>query len=69
MIEWEWCVGFFIVGIVIGLWFSRFMTDIKWSENAYGPQRILFNKRFYKVYEIDHSVSWDYLNHHIPHES
>ena len=69
MVELEWCVGFFVIGIILGIWFGQFVVNIRWSENAYGPQRFLYNKRFYKVYEIDHSVSFDYLNEHIPHET
>jgi hypothetical protein len=37
---------------------GAFLTNCKWMFNAEEPQRILYNKKYYKVIKIDSEGSW-----------
>lgn len=52
MIEWKLCVGFFIVGVIVGIWIGQFATNHRWKLNADEPMRILYKGLFYKVVRI-----------------
>jgi len=52
MIEWEWCVGFFIIGVIVGIWFGQFVTNSRWVWNADAPMRIMHKGWFYKVVRL-----------------
>lgn len=57
-------VVFWIIGVLIGLLIGKFLADYHWSSNAYGPQRNLYNGRFYKVIEIKSKTSWENADIH-----
>jgi hypothetical protein len=51
-------IMFFILGGIFGLCMGAFLTNCKWMFNAEEPQRILYNKKYYKVIKIDSEGSW-----------
>lgn len=56
----------FIAGLVLGLAISNILTNLKWMNNAYVPYKILENRKFFKVTEIDNIESWCFSDVHRP---
>jgi len=57
-------VLFWVIGLLLGMLFGKFIADYHWSSNSWGPQRNLYNGRFYKVIELENKHSWEYADIH-----
>lgn len=54
----------FIIGLVLGLFGGKKLTESNWRRNAHNPQRIFHAGDFYKVVSVDDRKSWDLAHIH-----